>query len=65
MKGTAVVNLREINVVVKSVGVAQIVVAGDDASAAVLDDFGDSLEIPIKPVDLEPANSEPRPAVHP
>ncbi len=57
--------LRKIHVVLESVRVAQIVVAADDASATILDYFGDSLEIAIQPVDLEPMNSEPRPAVDP
>ena len=58
MKGTTVVNLREINVVVESVGVPEIVVTADHASGAVIDYFGDSLKVTIKPVDLESMNGD-------
>jgi hypothetical protein len=65
MKGTTIVNLREIDVVVESVGVAEIVVAADHASGAVINYFGDSLKIAIEPVDLEPVNPQPRATVNP
>jgi hypothetical protein len=65
MKRPAIVNLREIDVVVESVGMAKIVVAGDHTPETVFDHFGDSLEISIKPVHLETLNPEPRAAVNP
>jgi hypothetical protein len=65
MKGTTIVNLREIDVVVESVGVPEIVVTADHASGAVIDYFGDSLKVTIKPVDLESVNPEPRSTVNP
>ena len=43
MKGATVVSLREINVVVESVGMPEIVVTGGDASVTIRDYFGDSL----------------------
>ena len=65
MKGATVVSLREINVVVESVGMPEIVVTADHASGAVIDYFGDSLKITIKPVDLESMNPQPRSTVNP
>ena len=64
-KGKTIVNLGEIDVVVKSVRVTEIVIASDDAARTVVDHRGDALEIAIEPIDLRALDTEPGPAVDP
>lgn len=62
---TTVVNLREVDVVVESVWMTEVVLAGNDSSRTVLDHIRDSFEVAIDPVDLETLDPQPRSTVHP